>query len=130
MTRTPIVVNRATTLITNDCLTCGVVFAMPERLLEQRRENHAWFYCPNGHAQHFAQSGTERQLEAERKENARLKSLVLSERATVERLSSDLMDKAKELKRVKKRAEIGVCQKCNRSFLNVTRHMETQHGDS
>ena len=128
--RAPIIINRATTLIATDCIFCGVLFALPERLQAERRKDHENFYCPNGHGQRFSQNETERQLEAERKENARIKSLLLSERATVERLAIDLMDNAKELKRVKKRAEATMCLQCKRTFATsrMQRHIAIKHG--
>lgn len=35
------------------CCSCGVEFCMPTHLYEQRVKDHGWFYCPNGHQQHF-----------------------------------------------------------------------------
>lgn len=37
-----------------DCCSCGVTLAMPSDYEKRRREDHANFYCLNGHPQHFA----------------------------------------------------------------------------
>lgn len=36
------------------CCTCGMVFAIPDFLQRQLKENHRTFYCPNGHSQCYA----------------------------------------------------------------------------
>jgi hypothetical protein len=42
-------------LITEECCSCGVVFALPEFLHEKLKEKgkKMSFHCPNGHAQHY-----------------------------------------------------------------------------
>ena len=35
------------------CAKCGVEFGLTDAMEHARREDHAWFYCPNGHSQHF-----------------------------------------------------------------------------
>ena len=42
-----------TTIITEECITCGAVFAIPAALQRQLKQNGALFYCPNGHGQHY-----------------------------------------------------------------------------
>jgi len=32
-----------------DCAACSVIFAAPDRLISERREDGGTFYCPNGH---------------------------------------------------------------------------------
>ena len=36
------------------CCSCGVIFALTADLDKRRREDHGYFYCPNGHSQHYA----------------------------------------------------------------------------
>lgn len=42
-------------LVTEECITCGVLFAIPTKLQDKLIENHQEFYCPNGHGQHYAE---------------------------------------------------------------------------
>ena len=44
------------------CGECGTVFALLVEYVEQLRENHKTFYCPNGHARHFPQITMEEKL--------------------------------------------------------------------
>jgi len=48
------------------CCECSVDFALPARMVKKRREDHGWFYCPNGHPQHFVGPGPEEKLRRER----------------------------------------------------------------
>lgn len=60
------------------CCECGIDFAMPEQLARFRLDDGGWFYCPNGHAQQYADTLAEqlRQAKADaaywEKEAARL----------------------------------------------------------
>jgi hypothetical protein len=37
------------------CPTCGVAYCLPARFQAERREDHATWYCPNGHPLHYPQ---------------------------------------------------------------------------
>lgn len=117
-----------------DCPNCGVIFAMPDDLERQRRKDHNWFYCPNGHSMSYGPNATEEALAAEKQRNAqlaeerdRLNERLRQERERTDRLSNDLMDKAKELKSLKARANAGVCALCNRQFKDMARHVKSKH---
>ena len=32
---------------------CGATYALPDRFIEERREDHNTFYCPNGCSRHY-----------------------------------------------------------------------------
>jgi hypothetical protein len=103
-----------------ECCNCGVVFAMTEQFYSKRYENKGTsFYCPNGHGQHYV-GQTDKQLlvEAER----RAAQTIQAERD--QRLAAE-----RELKRIRDRARGGVCPCCNRSFVQLNRHIKTKHPD-
>lgn len=106
------------------CYKCGIQFAMPTWYRQKRIEDHADFYCPNGHAQHFS---AETEAEIERRLRQRAEQQVA--RAEDEKLRALRREAAlrSELNRHRKRAANGVCPCCNRSFVNMARHMKTQH---
>ena len=59
------------TLVTENCCQCGVLYAMPRGMQENRRNNGGNFYCPNGHPQIYAKPRVkELEAELEHKENA------------------------------------------------------------
>lgn len=35
------------------CITCGIWYAMPKEVYEQRKISRRDYFCPNGHAQFF-----------------------------------------------------------------------------
>ncbi len=102
------------------CCECGIEYAGPSYFFTKRRENHASFYCPNGHAQHFPA-----ETEAER-----LKRQLADEQArhsrTLARLNASERT-AKKLDRQVKRTKKGCCPCCNRYFQNLARHVATKH---
>jgi hypothetical protein len=103
---------------------CGITHAVPEELrdyqLRQHDDGHAFsIYCPLGHQYH--PSGTsEVEKERKRRERAELRS---------QQLADQLAAAEREQKRLAKRAAAGVCPCCQRSFVQLTRHMKTQHPD-
>lgn len=128
-------VNVTEALITEDCIECGVVFAMPVGLRDQLLESKRRFYCPNGH--HMAYVGkTEAQklkekLEASEARLARETARLDQARADAEherrRANGYKGAAAKATKRMAK----GVCPAagCKRSFVDVAKHVASCHPD-
>ena len=42
-----------TKMVKEECCNCGIMFAITENFKIQKKENHASFYCPNGHEQYY-----------------------------------------------------------------------------
>lgn len=96
---------------------------MPEFLEARRREDGDWFYCPNGHPQHYSES-TVQKLRRELGEKAVLLT------ATKCSLAAEMRAREaaeQDLQRHKSRVKNGVCPCCNRSFANLRRHMASKH---
>ena len=66
------------------CANCAVVFGLTEAMRDNRKEDHATFYCPNGHANHWpAPKQTEEQKQiAQLRENLLHSSRIIQSRAT------------------------------------------------
>lgn len=118
---------RTVTFFVEECIACGVEFGMPDVVRKQRLENHATYYCPNGHGQHYTGT-THQQIERE------LRARLAAEEANVERLARerdgalDALGAAKrEAQRLARRTSNGVCTHCNRTFQQLQRHMKTKH---
>lgn len=116
-------ISRTVTLETSDCISCGVVFALPDHLLKSHLEHGSTFYCPNGHPMLFRESDV--QKATKRAEQAEAESRRLA--AERDGLLGIIHTKQAELGRISKRANAGVCQHCHRSFANVQRHMASKH---
>lgn len=120
-------VNVTTQLTTEECCVCGVDFAMPTSLRDKLLETGKYFYCPNGHAQHFAES-TEVKLR-------RANQFLREERAYSMTLRDQRDGALRQVSahkgvvtRMKTRVQAGVCTECHRHFENLERHMKTKHG--
>lgn len=108
-----------------DCGNCHVLFAIPNEMDERLRESHETFYCPNGHSRVYAgktaaQRATERAQRAEEQLRATRELLEHEERRRAAAQG--------QVTKLKNRVKNGVCPECNRHFVNVERHMTTQHG--
>lgn len=122
-------------LETLTCYSCGITFAVAPDWIVHRRRDHAPFFCPNGHGQAFLDRTKEqREIERLTKRTAQLEEEVRLEAERARglerkntRLANDLMDHAKEAKRVHDRIHAGVCPACHRHFQNVERHMKSRH---
>jgi hypothetical protein len=96
---------------------CGIAFAVPQWWHEGKQKTHAWFYCPNGHRQHFTDESDEEKFRRERD----------IARQQLARAEQEATKAQKEVKRLKRRAATGVCPCCNRTVSQMERHMKTKH---
>lgn len=115
------------------CCACGVAFAFPVMLMRKRLNDHQTFYCPNGHHLSFPGKSDAEKAQAEvEKYRALLKKEreyaagVVSERNAAQR--SLIATKAAHT-RTKNRIANGVCPCCHRSFVELQKHMASQHPD-
>lgn len=107
----------------HNCPNCFVEFALPDRMIAERRKDGKAFFCPAGHSMSFHDTEFDRlQRERDRlkQDNARL-----AEEAEIARKAA-ITAKAAATK-ARKRTVAGVCPCCTRSFTNLRRHIETQH---
>lgn len=112
------------TIETEICCNCGIAFGIPSDFRSQLlNDPEHWFYCPNGHKQHYSESKEVRlRREAENK-SRQLENALQQERDRREKSELDLLKAQRKLKRVSK----GVCPCCNRTFEDLQRHMKTKH---
>lgn len=122
------------------CVRCKCDWAIPDALyMAAKASSSITFYCPYGHPQIFTEGPSEADLlrrerdrlkqqvaqrEDEAKEAWRVASLRDDERLAAERRASAARG---QVTRLKNRAAAGLCPCCNRSFVNLQRHMASQH---
>lgn len=82
-----------------------------------RNNPNKWFYCPNSHHQHYTKS----QKDIVKDE---LKNKIANQGATIAQLEDAIKKKDKAHRRLVKN---GVCPCCNRSFVNLKRHVQNKH---
>ena len=111
------------TLQEETCIECGILFAMPADYIKTRQETGKSFYCPNGHSMVYGKgtaTALREQLKDAEERARRLAAQLVS-------ATDQLQATKKELQRHKKRTANGVCPCCNRSFVQLQRHMKTKH---
>lgn len=119
-------VTAQTTLGIEHCCVCGIAFAMPEDIQRRRRNDHKDFFCPVGHRQHYLGKSEEERLRALVTHERDMRRSLREQRDHLERSNSAYRG---HLTRLRRRIAHGVCPCCNRTFKQLSRHMERQHPD-
>lgn len=120
-----------------NCIECFIRFGVPKGFTAKRREDKRTFYCPNGHNMAYVKSTSDAlrerlaeqeriaaaaKADAERERRWRLEAHE-DHRHTERRLAAQ----KGVTTRIKNRVANGVCPCCNRTFVNLQRHMATKH---
>ena len=112
------------TYIVETCCSCGINFGVPNDFYEWARDHSdKWFYCPNGHRQHYGDSKSDR-LQREL-DSANSRSTGLSHRLDHANRSRAAL--RGQVTKIKRRISKGICPCCRRNFANLKQHMEGQH---
>jgi hypothetical protein len=122
-------------LIVLGCPLCGVTYAIPVVMHRNAKRRGGWaimWHCPNGHELGFGEGELDRERAA--RERAEAAILQARERAQAEKdLREHTEHKLRAQKgattRARKRAAAALCPCCNRSFVQLRRHLATQHPD-
>lgn len=127
-------ITHSTTLVTEECCRCGVLFAMPKDLQQELLNDRTrYFYCPNGHSQHYLGKTEEQKLREKLEETeARLERTRTQARATRDQLEASERSRSAlrgQITKTKRRVSKGVCPCCNRSFPDLANHMQSKHPD-
>lgn len=115
------------TLAIETCCNCGITFAMPQDFMARARRDHdLWFYCPQGHRQHYIGETEEQKLARQ------LRSARMDEQWYRDQLHASERSKAAlkgHLTRARRKIANGVCPvgNCRRHFDNVQAHIASEH---
>lgn len=121
-----------------DCCQCKVAFGLPSDVHRVLRQSSQTFFCPYGHKNYYPPKAVvdqdQREKDTLRQERDRLKQQLAEkdDRIAAERQWRELADRkviaAKgQITKLKKRAQNGVCPCCNRTFVDLQRHMASKH---
>lgn len=119
-----------TNFVTQCCNQCNILFAVPYNIHQEWVDKGTAHYCPNGHTQRYGPTT----IANLKKQNALLKeqrnwaekgkdAAIKREDKALHKLRAEKGAKTK----LKKRIANGVCPCCNRTFVNLHRHMKGQH---
>lgn len=110
---------------------CGCVFAVTEQMKAiLHSDPNRWFYCPNGHRQHFTES-TEDRLRREVREERQRRETAERDRDACDRMYRSA-ERGKAIiqgkhRKLKERVAAGLCPCCNRPFANMLAHIHNEH---
>lgn len=113
--------------VVSQCISCAVWHTVPEIVHDHHREHGGFHHCPNGHSYGWKTGAEQRREEEIRRERDRLKqdAARLADEVAAERKRAE--EAEKRIVQIRRRAAAGVCPCCNRTFVNVQRHMKTKH---
>lgn len=127
-------------LVTEECCTCGVLFAMAaafrQQCIDQPRGSAKpkGFYCPAGHVQYYIGKSAAQRLREEQQRAEALRQRLASrdedlraERAGHTVTKGQLTKTRNRLRSTERRVANGVCPCCHRTFRQLARHMAGQH---
>lgn len=116
------------TLVVVTCGECGTTFGMDERFHRERREDHATFYCPNGHPRaYLGKSDMERERDQARAQAQFYREYGELKAKDAEQAKRSAAANRGVVTKLKRRISRGVCPCCNRTFADLGRHMAGQH---
>lgn len=118
-----VTVQKSVRVNVTECYKCGSWVALTFTQEERFRANGETFYCALGHRQHYTETEVQRLTKALEDERRRTSQA----RGQVDDLLLDKAQRQKELKRLQRRVENGVCPHCKRTFKQVTRHITKKH---
>jgi len=107
-----------------------MTFAMPERYKRKLSEEGGSFYCPAGHAQHFAEpevNKLKKQLAQATRQSEQYQNWYKAEQSDHAHTRNRLRATKGVLTKTKQRVAHGICPCCNRTFKDLQRHMAGQH---
>lgn len=112
------------TLLQTKCW-CGTPFAAPDSLVRAAWNDQKEIYCPHGHVCRWSKSEADKL----RERLAAVEGNLKYEQERVERERRQHAATKGQLTKERKRTSNGVCPCCNRSFVQLARHMKSQHPD-
>ncbi len=97
---------------------------MSEDYWNQKKKDHTFFRCPDGHLQHFTSETEETKLKRQLQEAEERAKRERSARIREEHTKNQTLGK---LRALKVRVKAGVCPCCHRTIKQLAAHMATKH---
>lgn len=117
------------------CWRCKCVYYLPDELYTAAKASEGIsFFCPYGHEAHFPVGETEemklrRERDLLKQRIAQKDDEIAEQRQMCQEAERSAAAQKGQATRIRNRVKNGVCPCCNRSFVNLHKHMETEHPD-
>lgn len=119
------------TLVIEECCNCGIAFGITQDLYQRRRDDHATFWCPKGHPQHYTGKSEAEKLreEVQRLETSRtnLYTVIENKNNQIAQLNYSVRAQKAANTKIINRVKNGNCPCCKRTFINLQEHFLTKH---
>lgn len=114
------------------CKTCETEYALTSATMNFLRASGHTFHCPFGHQWVFSEKPSEADLLRKERDRLKQNAAYLESEAQRLREARDAAERRAsaargQVTKLKKRAANGVCPCCNRTFVDLQRHMATKH---
>lgn len=116
------------------CISCGVVYTIPQVVIASQRKSGGFHTCCNGHSQGWAKDDTEdakvrRERDRLRQQIAEKNDEINAERRRTEEARRQITVAKGQVTKLKTRAAAGTCPCCHRTVRQMAAHMKTKHPD-
>ena len=111
---------------------CGMALAIPSNLYRHAKDYGSTVYCPLGHQFSWTETEADRlrkKLEATEAQRDRARQRERAERDLKEDTQRRLIAQKGATTKARKRHAAALCPCCNRSFVQLRRHMAAKHPD-
>lgn len=121
------IINTTIQLETIACWLCGCTFAMSADLKANMKSRKETLFCPKGCRLGLGEPEWKKKLERALESEEYYKRRAAKNRERAERIERQLSATRGVVTRIKKRVAHGVCPCCQRTFVNLARHMKAKH---
>lgn len=125
------VITESLQLVTESCIDCGIIFAMPVDFKKRCKElgSAKSFYCPNGHSMVYRYSEKDQEINRLKQEKEQLEQSRNSLHNQLSEKTQQVSKLERSIKTRNRRLKAGVCPCCNRTFQELADHMKSKHPD-
>jgi hypothetical protein len=114
------------------CISCGVVYTIPQAVITNQRKSGGFHTCCNGHSQGWSKEESEdvkirRERDMLRQQVAQKDDEIAAERQRTEDAKRQVAATRKQVTKLKVRANAGTCPCCNRTVRQMALHMKNKH---
>lgn len=121
-----------TKMAVETCCNCGMEFHVPAHWQAERRALGDWFFCPNGHRQHYTETEAvklKRELAITQRQRDEAFARASQEHQAARAIERRRVAQVAATTRLRRRVKAGACPCCKRTFRQLAIHMKKQHPD-
>ena len=114
------------------CANCGILFSIPDRFDEARRQDKREFFCPNQHSLSYHESEADKlrkELVREKQRTEQLEARARNLAAERDRQQRSARAMRGQVTKIKNRLVAALCPVCDHALPDVAAHLASEHPD-